>query len=161
MSSFNRRSLLFLPLALAACGFEPVYGPGGSAAVLRGRVLVDAPDDVDSYRLVRELESRLGRAQAPQYRLSIALVTANEGQGVTATGDITRYSIVGEAEYVLRRISDDEVVASGSVGNFTGYSATGSTVETLATERDARNRLLTILADQITAQLYSSPGLGA
>jgi len=40
----RRRFLLALPLlALAACGFEPVYGPGGAGTALQNRVLVDAP----------------------------------------------------------------------------------------------------------------------
>lgn len=62
----RRRFLLALPLlALAACGFEPVYGPGGAGAALQNRVLVDAPEDRFGYFLVREVESRLGRAATP------------------------------------------------------------------------------------------------
>ena len=51
------------------------------------------------------------------------------------------------------------IVASGNVQNFTGYSATGSTVETLAGERDAQRRLMTILADQITIELLTTVNL--
>ena len=62
----RRRFLLALPLlALAACGFEPVYGPGGAGTALQNRVLVDAPEDRFGYFLVREVESRLGRAATP------------------------------------------------------------------------------------------------
>jgi LPS-assembly lipoprotein len=46
-------------------------------------------------------------------------------------------------------------VTSGSVDNFTGYSATGTTVATLAAERDAQERLMTILADQIVTRLLT------
>ena len=51
------------------------------------------------------------------------------------------------------------MVASGSETNFTGYSATSSTVETLAGERDAYKRLMRILADQISARLLASADL--
>ncbi len=160
MSSSDRRSFLGLLAAapivvLAACGFEPVYGTGGTGAALRGKVEVAAPDTVDSYLLVQRLEERLGRATAPAYTLDLTLVTVEQGQAITASNDITRYSIIGQADYVLTSLADGTVVASGEVDNFTGYSATGSTVQTLAGERDARARLMLILADQITAQLYA------
>ena len=161
MSSFERRTFLLMPLALAACGFTPVYGPGGTGTALQGKVLVDAPDDRDGYLLVRRLEERLGRAAQPEYRLSYTLGTAQQGQAVTATGDITRYAIIANAQYTLRRADDDAIVASGRVRSFTGYSATGSTVETLAAERDARERLMVILADQITARLFATADLSA
>lgn len=161
MSSFDRRTLLILPLALAACGFTPVYGPGGTGAALQGKVEVNAPEDRANYLLVQELEHRLGQPTAPEYRLATTLALLNEGQAVTTTGDITRYSLVGRISYELIRIGDDSVVASGDVENFTGYSATGTTVETLASERDALKRLMVILADQVVARLYAQADLSA
>lgn len=165
MSSFKRRTLLnLLPATmiagmtagLAGCGFEPVYGPGGTGSALRGRVEVAAPDTIDSYLMVQRLEERLGRPSQPAYRLELALVTVEQGQAITASGDITRYSIIGRTRYALMSIAEDSELTSGEVENFAGYSATGSTVETLAGERAARERLMTTLADQITTQLYST-----
>ena len=159
--------LLALPLALAACGFTPVHAPGGSGAALYGQVLVQAPEDipstseVDSYFLVQALEQRLGRTATGAYQLGLTLQTEDEGQAITAEGGITRYSLVGEAGYTLTRVADGTVVSSGSVDNFTGYSATGSTVETLAGERDAHRRLMGILADQITTRIWTTADLSA
>ncbi|WP_109464973.1 LPS assembly lipoprotein LptE [Albibacillus kandeliae] len=161
MSSSKRRFLLALPLAVlvAACGFEPVYAPGGTGAALRGQVEFDIPDTRDGYLLTRNLEERLGRTQVGSYHLSVKPSVTSEGQAVTKSGDITRFSLVGRASYVLRRVSDESIVASGTVENFTGYSATGTTVETLASQDDARDRLMVILADQITARIYSTADL--
>jgi len=156
MSSFDRRTFLTLPLALAACGFTPVYGPGGAGTALRGRVRVQEPDSPEGYLLTRTLEDRLGRAEAPAYALSYRLTTRSEGQAVTATNETTRYSLVGKVDFSLTALDGGAVLASGQVGNFTGYSATGSTIETLAGERDARERLMTILADQIVTRLYAT-----
>lgn len=162
MSSFDRRTLLILlPAALAACGFTPVYGPGGTGGRLRGKVRVDAPGTTDSYLLVQNLEDRLGRAAQPEYQLSFKLATDTQGQAITASNETTRYSIVGRVDYALKSLGSGDIVASGRVDNFTGYSATGSTVETLAGERDARARLMTILADQITTRLYATAELPA
>ncbi len=155
MSLYSRRFLFFLPLALAACGFTPVYAPGGTASALRGNVLVAAPQTVDSYALVQNLEERLGRSSNPDYKLDLALSIWAQGQAVTASNATTRYSLIGQVNYTLTNISTGVVASTGLVDNFTGYSATGTTVETLSSERDARARLMVILADQITTQLYS------
>ncbi len=159
MSSFDRRSVLLMPLALAACGFEPVHAPGGSGDALYGRIRVDAPEGVNTYLLVRRLEERLGRAQAPDYRLSVVLTVGSQGQAITASGDITFFSVSGTARYRLLRLADGAEVASGAVDNFTGYSATGTAAETLAAERDARERLMVILADQMARDLYMTADL--
>ena len=51
-----------------------------------------------------------------------------------------------------------KVLLSGNVDSFTGYSATGTTVATRAAERDAYERLMTILADQIVTRLEAGAG---
>lgn len=160
MSSFDRRTLLMmLPAALAACGFTPAYGPGGRGTALQGRIEVAAPENENAFVLVRELERRLGRATRPEYRLTYEISTDTQGQAVTASNETTRYSVVGRVSYALTRTADGKVVAKGTEQNFTGYSATGSTVETLAGENDAQERLMAILADQIHASLLSTADL--
>ena len=127
----RRNFLLILPAAAfaAACGFEPVHAPGGTASALRGRVEVQAPESEEAYLLTRKLEDRLGRAAPAEYRLDYTVATATEGQAVTASNETTRWSIIGRADYRLTRIATGQTVASGNVRNFSGYSATGSTVE--------------------------------
>ncbi|MGV6850294.1 MAG: LPS assembly lipoprotein LptE [Marinibacterium sp.] len=158
---WSRRQLLLaaLPALAAGCGFEPVYAPGNTGSALYGRVTLDIPDDRDAYLFVQNVEQALGRAQDPQFRLAYHITTRDTGQAITATGDITRYNLIGVAAYQLIRLSDDAVIAKGRVDNFTGYSATGSTVDTLAAERDAARRLMVILADQTVEQLFLLPDL--
>ena len=148
-----------MPLALAACGFTPVYAPGGTAAKLRGQVMVQAPGTRDAFLLVQELERQLGRSGDPAYGLKLSLTVTPEGLAVTRSGSVTRYNLVGRATYTLVGIADEVEIAKGEVENFTAYSTTGSTVETLAAERDARERLMMILASQITARLYAQADL--
>ncbi|MVO16433.1 LPS assembly lipoprotein LptE [Parasedimentitalea huanghaiensis] len=169
MSLLDRRTLLTLlaPLALAACGFTPVHAPGGTGDALYGQITIQAPQDipstseVDSYLLVQKLEQRLGRTSAGRYQLDLTLGTHDEGQAITADAQTIRYSIVGKASYTLTRLSDGKVVSSGDEDAFTGYSAIGSTVETLAGERDAHQRLMVILADQITTRILTTVDLSA
>ena len=151
----RRRLLLAMPLALAACGFEPVYGTGGSGNRLQNQILVEPPDTRDSYILVRELETRLGRPTVAVYALALQLAILEEGLAIDRDDNTTRFNYLGSADYVMRDLGSGQVVASGQVESFTGYSATDSTVATLAAERAAQRRLMVILADQIVNRLYA------
>tara|TARA_R110002124_G_scaffold149980_3_gene316277 strand:+ start:1217 stop:1699 length:483 start_codon:yes stop_codon:yes gene_type:complete len=156
MSLLDRRTLLFAPLALAACGFQPVYGPGGAGSALQNRVLVDEPDDRDGYLLTREIEERLGRGAPARFGLALNIATTQEGLAIDAEGNTTRFNLLGAVDYVLRDLTSGQIVTSGTVDSFTGYSATGTTVATLASAQDAQERLMRILADQILARLYTA-----
>ena len=156
MSSLNRRTLLCLPLALAACGFQPVYGTGGTGNALQNTIAVSEPNDVDSYIVARRLEERLGRASVPTYRLTLDVDTDREALAVNTDSNINRFNLIGEAKYVLVETATGRIVTSGQVNNFTGSSATGTTIATLSAERDARERLMTLLADQIVTRLLST-----
>ncbi|MGJ8545757.1 MAG: LPS assembly lipoprotein LptE [Sulfitobacter sp.] len=151
--SWFKTSLLCVSLALGACGFQPVYGPGGTATRLQDRIDVQEPSSRDGYLLTRQLETRLGRGS--DYSLSIDVTSEAEGLAINTAGDITRYNLIGSADYALTDRATGQIVTSGFVQNFTGYSATGSTVATLSAERDAQKRLMTILADQIVTRLFA------
>jgi LPS-assembly lipoprotein len=153
----RRRFLAALPLlVLAACGFEPIYGPGGAGTALQNRVLVDAPEDRYGYFLVRELESQLGRASTPAWGLALTTTTSEDGLAIDSEGNTRRYNLLGTTAYALRDLSSGQIVTSGKVESFTGYSATGTTVATRAAELDAQERLMAILADLIVSRLYAA-----
>ena len=156
MSWPNRRFVLLAPLAVAACGFEPVYGPGGTGSLLRNRVLVDEPQIAETYLLTREIEERLGRGERAVYGLTLVILTSERQLAVNREGYIERFNLLGRVDYRLRDLTNGAILSSGYVENFTAYSATGTTVVTLAGERDARERLMNIMADQIVARLYAA-----
>jgi LPS-assembly lipoprotein len=147
---------------LAGCGFTPVYGPGGAGGRLQGRVALESPDAPAGYAFTRRFEDRMGRASGP-YRLETRLQTDQQDLGATSAGAITRYRILGRVFYALRD-TDGTVLAEGRTNAFTGYSTTGSTVATLAAERDAQARLMVLLADQVIDGLLlntDGPRVGA
>ena len=158
MSSFSRRFALLVPLALAACGFAPVYGPGGSAEGLQNSIRVADPTDKPGFDLVERLEERLGRPTAARFDLSFVIATDPVGVGVTSDGAITRYNLVGSVSYDLTDRATGASLTKGRVDSFTSYSATGSTVAGLEAEDDARSRLMRLLADQIVARLLATSG---
>ncbi len=154
----DRRIFLLGLAALAGCGFEPVYGTNGAASGLRGSVLVDEPTDRNSFQLTEQLELRLGRATAPQYGLKVVLNVDEEGLAISGSNDITRFNIIGSADFVLRDLATGQAVLTDKVNTFTAYSASSQPVATLAAERDATRRLMTALADKIVSQLLLQSG---
>lgn len=160
MSSSNRRTVLVSlaaasGLMLAGCGFEPTYGQKGSASGFLGQITVDAPADNRTYLLTRELEDRLGRNLSGAYGLTVSVTTDEDSVGRTITGKTSRYDVIGEATFALRDMATGEVLTSGKTKNYVGYSATGSTVATIAAREDATARLMVILADQVVANLLA------
>ena len=119
-------------------------------------MLVDAPEDRFGYFLVREVESRLGRAATPRWGLALTTTTVEDGLAIDSEGNTRRYNLVGTTDYALRDLDSGQIVTSGKVESFTGYSATGTTVATRAAELDAQERLMVILADLVVSRLYAA-----
>lgn len=154
----DRRSLILMPLALAACGFQPAYGPGGVAEGLRGKVRVNDPTDKDAFDFVDRMEQRLSRPRDPRYDLAYTIHVEPIGVGYTPDSTITRYNLTGSIDWTLTERASQQRVTGGRVENFTSYSATGSSVAGLAAEEDARRRLMTILADEIVQHMLATAG---
>ncbi len=152
---FSRRILLAGLAGLPACGFSPAYGPGATGSELRNSVLVTEPTTSETFLLVQRLEERLGAPTLPRYDLSVNLTTTTAGLGIDPEGDTLRFNTIGTAGYVLVDRQTGAQLASGTVNSFTGFSASDSTVATLASQRDSVERLMVIIADQIVARLVS------
>ncbi|WP_071674425.1 LPS assembly lipoprotein LptE [Nioella nitratireducens] len=158
MSSSDRRHFLTLLAVapLAGCGFAPVYAPGGTGQALRGQVLVAAPDTRLGFQLVSRLEDRLGRGDAAAYRLNYQINTSESDLAITGTNDITRINIHGSVSFTLVETATDAQLLADTVATFTAYSTTSTAVATAAARRDAEDRLMRALADQIMSRLLAS-----
>ena len=160
MSSFNRRTLLTLPLALpavlAACGFTPAYGPAGPAQGLQGRIRAADPGDKNGFDFVTAIEARFGRSKDPRYGLAYTITTQSVGVGFATDTTITRYNLKGRVGWSLTHTESLTRIAAGTAENFTSWSATSATVAAVAAEQDAAKRLMVILADQIAAEILAA-----
>ena len=156
MLSFDRRLFLLSSAALAGCGFAPAYGPNGAATRLQNSILVDEPSERPAYLLTRRFEERLGRATPGIYGLSYSISLDEQPIAITANNVITRYNILGSVTYALRDLDSERVLTSGKVENFTSYSAAGTTVATQSAQRDAEERLMLILTDQMITRLTAA-----
>ncbi|CAM3755640.1 LPS assembly lipoprotein LptE [Paracoccus yeei] len=152
--SWSRRGVLLAALALAACGFAPVYGPGGTGTRLQDKVRTADPRTPDDFAFAGRISERLG-PDGTRYELDWRLRIAVVPQAITPDEITTRYSLNGTASYVLTEIASGRTVARGQVSSFTSYSTTGTTIATLAAEQDAHKRLARLLADQVVTRLLA------
>ena len=150
----SRRRFLLVALALAGCGFTPVNGVSSNSEMLRNTVLVQAPTNRAEFELVRSLEIQLGQATSRLYDLRYRLTVDEEIIVISDAQEINRFSLVGRLKYSL--VDNDGVVLLSEIAkSFTGYSATGTTVATERSKRDAYDRLMAILAKQVSNTLLT------
>ena len=98
MLSCNRRSVLFAPLALVACGFSPAYGPqGGGAAPMVGEInelkrrLEANPEDVDAAIQLGGMYYQVGMWEQAKQFYDIALDLRPEDPNLlTDSGNVQR-----------------------------------------------------------------------
>ena len=151
----RRLALAALLAMLAGCGFTPVYGPNGAAVGLRNAVRATGPDTDLAFAFVRELEERLGRPSETRYDLDYVIATSEEGLAIDGSNNITRFSVAGTIDWTLAPWRSETVLLRGQETAFVSYAATGSTISTLESERDAQRRLATILADRVVTRLLA------
>jgi LPS-assembly lipoprotein len=152
----RRQVIALLAIApLAACGFTPVYGPGGTGDTVQGRISIAAPDSPLAFSLVSRLEDRIGRADTATYLLSYRIETSETALALSDTDDINRINVSGTVAYTVTETGSDVQVQAGEVSTFTAFASSGSPVATAAARRDAQERLMVALADQIAARLLA------
>ena len=161
----DRRAFLALGLAglaLAGCGFRPLYGEGSPAAGMRGQFVLDTPDGQPGFEMRERLLERLGAPSDPLYRLAITLDLQSRGSALTQQDYTTRYDVTATARYAVVPLAGGAPVLTGTVNSITGYSApeseTASAFASLVAERDAEVRLARTLADQIVTELAVTAG---
>ena len=170
-ANWSRRGLVAALAALPACGFRPVYGPNGAAAGLTGEILVATPVDEAGYALFTRLEERLGQPTSPRYRLAADVRISTRNLGRTNDDAVARRQLVGSVIYSLIDLETDAVLRRHTLSSFTGYSSplidesttpaagepyVGSYFSVSEARRDAGERLMTILADKIVADLLAT-----
>ncbi len=153
----NKLALLFLPLALSACGLQPMYAGGGSGSVARGLADISVPPiEGRAGWLVRNaLNDRLGTdAAAPaRYRLDVRLDDKLEGLGLLSDDTIGRERRTLRARYQLVDVASGTIVVDATAGSDAGIDVVSSEYATIAAEQTALENLARDVADRIITRL--------
>jgi LPS-assembly lipoprotein len=159
-SRFRRgAALLVAGAALAACGFKPLYGPGGGAALEAdlGRVEIKPMAGrlgVEMYNRLRDRIAPRGIAEAPDYSLSVALETNSVGLITEQNSRIRRFDLVVTARYNLVDAETDAVALTGEASSAASYNVLdNASFATLSAEQDAERQAARTVGDQIALEI--------
>ena len=146
-------------LLSAGCGFSPIYGAHGQGdnPVARelSNVYIENIPDSDGQFLRNKLIDRLyfnGRPAHPAARLAITLQSSENAMGVQKDATISRSQLVMGATYVLRD-NDGRELFKGLARSLASYSKLDAQYGTLAAQRNAFERALGEISEQIVNRL--------
>ena len=152
---------LALPLAVAGCGFQPLYGGTQASEVAAASlpsIYVDILPNRTGQELRQALQARLeGSAggQNKQYELAVAYSIQQEGIGVQPDNSVTRTRFIGRASWFLKTLRG-EVVASGNARTLDGVDDLDEQpFEVQLASEKTEARIAGNVADQVTAQIQS------
>ncbi len=169
MSSNPRK---FLPalglLALAGCGFTPLYSQSGPASVTQqlDTVAVANIPERPGQMLRESLETQLHTAGAPTrelYSLSVAYTISTAGIGVQQDTATTRNRLNATAGWVLTPIGGGAPLASGTAttedaANIVDQQYFALTLETSTVNQQLADTIAAQITSQLAAYFHSHPG---
>lgn len=156
----SRIAPVLLCLSLAACGFEPLYGEHGASGTAvtanLAEIRIEAiPDRIGQkmYNLLHERLTPEGKAAQPKFALRVRLRETIEELLYERDETATRANLTLRADYELRRIADDEVIAKGTSRATSGYDILSSQYATLVSKDDARDRSARVISDDLRTRM--------
>jgi hypothetical protein len=148
--------IFLLVLGTASCGFTPVYKAGSKTGAALSEIFVANPgNDRNRYLFVVEMEERVGRNLNGNLLLDYNILISQEAIG---RFPVKRFHMIGKVDYKVISIKEDRLLFSGSQDGFVGFGPDEPLVNTVT--KAARERLVSILADQVTTELiaqFSNP----
>ncbi|HWL69772.1 MAG TPA: LPS assembly lipoprotein LptE [Geminicoccus sp.] len=157
----RRRSLLVLPagLALAGCGFQPLYGEFSAGQDVRAE-LASVNVIVPHGRLGQTLKAALATDLNPSslqvpadYDLAISIGRTTKALAIQLNATITRYDLILDAVFSLNRRSDGVSVYRNRIRRIASYNVSRAPYSTQVAEEDAERRAAVDSSRQIAALL--------
>lgn len=146
-----------LPLLLAGCGLQPLYGGGGGSGVVATtltRIEVAPIEGKAGWLMSGALGDRLRAGKtSPLYRLDVRLDDRITGLGVRRDDSVARERRTLRARYQLVSLANGTVLLDATAGSDAGIDVVGSEYATIAAENTALERLSGIVADQIVSRV--------
>jgi LPS-assembly lipoprotein len=147
-----------LLVALAGCGFRPMYGRAARAPVMPHlqQIAVEPIPERVGHRVWNNLLDRLnptGTPAQPRYRLQVELRVSQEGLAVRGDTRVTRNNYRLIANFRLRDASGGELLYKGRTFSIAAYNLVDSEFANISAEKDAERRTAREISDEIRDRL--------
>lgn len=172
-----RFGILMLCIALAGCGFQPLYGQRESgpsiqdqlAKIRIGEIRTQPPEGLRDFKDFRIEESRSrqllrnallddlaprGASGRSEYVLDIRLIEPRTNLAIDRSDTAVRYGYSVVAYYTLRD-SSGRILVNTAAASSTNFEVSSSEFATLWSQRDARERIIQEISGDIRNQLAS------
>lgn len=159
MLLFKQSLLLLLLGALAACGFQPLYGEQTQNSQVTGKLAATyvMPIDGREGQIVRnELLDRISPKGIPAqalYRLKIELSSLKRGLAIDKDDSTNRFNLILTARYTLLAANGRDVIHTGSAQSIASYNVVISDFANLSAEKNAQKRSALVMAEKIHRQI--------
>lgn len=146
-------------MALAGCGFQPLYGPGinnTEVSASLASVRVEPLNDRVGQQMHNFLRDRLnprGQPVEPNYRLQVSLTERLEELGVRRDETATRANLRMVAQFTLVSADGQTPLLTGRSSSTASYDILTNPFATTVSEDAARERTLREVADDIQTRL--------
>lgn len=147
-------ALALAALALAGCGFTPLYGRPGVGAALSS-VQVSVPDGRAGQLMREHLDDALSRDSnlKPQYRMDLQISEQRYPRGIRVDNVATRYEYVLTAAYTLVSTATGGTAKVGRVRVEVTYDSADQPYASIAAQQDAQDRAAGEAARKIELEL--------
>lgn len=152
----------FLALGPVGCGFQPMYAKpdpsqtGSAVQAELSSIRVLGIEDRQGQILRNALVSRLsplGEPGRPIYSLSVHLTQSQENLAERSDGKASLGRMFITAKFILTNTQKESPILSGNSRSVVSYRLLGPTYGSTAVERDAEERALGDLAENIQSQI--------
>jgi LPS-assembly lipoprotein len=153
----RRRLAILAPLAalaLAGCGFTPLYGQAGLAPALAA-IEVDAPENRTGHLLREEIDDALARdrSRPAAYRLALAVDEDRYARGLRVDDVATRYEVALTVSYILTDARSRRQLTTGTTQVSVSYDSADPPYAAVAAYSDGQERAATQAAERIRIDL--------
>lgn len=150
--------ILLVAGLVAGCGFRPLYKQTGNTDTVKdfSQISIAQPEDRPSQQLRNYLLDALtphGQPDRPLYRLEYRITESLGSVFVTRTEEVTRSNLQLSASVFLRDYQTGKSLASISATSQASYNVTQADYANLVSEKNARERALRDVAEQIRLRL--------
>lgn len=158
MSSFRAFLIGSMIAAVAACGFQPLYGDKSNGGVddrladIRIANIEDRVGQILHNFLLDRINPR-GRPALPVYTLRVRAEVSKAEIGLKFTEVATRARLTLNANYQLIEHESGDVIASGHVRSVNSYNISDSEFARVASENDATERAAREVSEEIRTRL--------
>lgn len=145
----------------AACGFQPLYGKsGGGDVTVLSAIQVDQIPDRAGQKLRNLLLERLspkGQTRQAIYTLKVKLTESKRELAIRKDETATRANLVITANFqLIDKRKAQRGTFTGVTSSTNSYNVLQSDFATLSAERDARDRALRTIAEEIRLRVAAA-----